>query len=399
MASPRSIGMTRGPGRARRRALAAVGLATAFAIGLTPGVGQAEPRPSIEQVQQHIDALNEQADRAVEAYAQARISLAAARRRAAISHGRVRREEAALTAVRRAMNSVAANAYRSGGTDALMSLVSTSTPQSFLDRASALDRIARDQAARLAATATARHRLAGVEAQAARDLVDQKAAEAAVGRQRATIEATLRSQKSLLANLQAEERARLARLQAERAAVARRVAAAARATRERQLAARSVDPSSDPSPTFYSGPASGRAGAAVAEAYNKLGSPYEWAAAGPSRFDCSGLTLWAWARGGVSLPHSAQAQYDSLRHVAQSELEPGDLVFFGSPIHHVGIYIGSGQMISAPHTGDVVKIQDSSRGDFAGAALTLTGRKRVRRRSRPAGCRRLRSRPVPSRSS
>jgi cell wall-associated NlpC family hydrolase len=78
--------------------------------------------------------------------------------------------------------------------------------------------------------------------------------------------------------------------------------------------------------------------------------------------------MWAWARGGVSLPHSAQAQYDVLRHVARSDAQPGDLVFFGSPIHHVGIYIGGGQMISAPHTGDVVKIQDAFRSDFVGAA-------------------------------
>jgi cell wall-associated NlpC family hydrolase len=242
-----------------------------------------------------------------------------------------------------------------------MSLVSTSTPQSFLDRASSLDRIARDQAARLAATATARHRLAVVEAQAARDLAAQKTQEAKVAHQKATIESTLAAQKRLLASLQAEERARLLRLQAERAAAARRAAEAARASRARVVRSQSFS-------VTYNGPASGRAGAAVAEAYNKLGSPYEWAAAGPDRFDCSGLTMWAWARGGVSLPHSSQAQYDSLRHVAQSDTQPGDLVFFGSPIHHVGIYIGGGQMISAPHTGDVVKIQDAFRSDFVGAA-------------------------------
>jgi len=356
VATPRTAGT--------RRALTVLGLAVALTAAATPGLGQAEPRPSIEQVQRRIDALNAQADQAVEAYAQARISLAAARRQAAVSRGRVQREERALLAVRRAMNSVAANAYRSGGTDALMSLVSTSTPQAFLDRASALDRIARDQAERLAATATARHRLAGVEAQAKRDLAEQRASEAAVAAQKATIERTLAAQRSLLAGLQAEERARLARLQAERLASARRAAALARATRDRQVAAE------DPTPDVagYTGPASGRASAAVAEAYNKLGSPYEWGAAGPSRFDCSGLTMWAWARGGVSLPHSSQAQYSSLRHVSQSDLQPGDLTFYGSPIHHVGIYIGGGRMISAPHTGDVVKIQDAFRSDYVGAA-------------------------------
>jgi cell wall-associated NlpC family hydrolase len=105
----------------------------------------------------------------------------------------------------------------------------------------------------------------------------------------------------------------------------------------------------------------------VAEAYDKLGSPYEWGAAGPSRFDCSGLTMWAWARGGVSLPHSSQAQWSATRRIARSDVQPGDLVFFGSPIHHVGIYIGGGSMISAPHSGDVVKIQDAFRSDSVGA--------------------------------
>jgi cell wall-associated NlpC family hydrolase len=133
----------------------------------------------------------------------------------------------------------------------------------------------------------------------------------------------------------------------------------ARASRARLLA--------DAFPS-YNGPATGRASAAVAEAYNKLGSPYEWGAEGPSRFDCSGLTMWAWARGGVSLPHSSQAQYDTLPHVAQSDIQPGDLTFYGSPIHHVGIYIGGGQMINAPHTGDVVRIADAFRSDYVGAA-------------------------------
>jgi cell wall-associated NlpC family hydrolase len=78
--------------------------------------------------------------------------------------------------------------------------------------------------------------------------------------------------------------------------------------------------------------------------------------------------MWAWARGGVSLPHSSQEQYAVTQRVSRDDVQPGDLVFFGSPIHHVGIYIGGGRMISAPHTGDVVKIQDAFRSDFAGAA-------------------------------
>jgi cell wall-associated NlpC family hydrolase len=342
--------------RARSRLLVATAVVVAAALGLPTTPGFADKRPSIAEVQRRVDALNVKADIAVENYEQARISLSAARRRSAVAQARVKRESAELSAVQRAMASVAASAYRNGGSDPMISLVGTSTPQTFLDQASALDRNARSQAERLAAVATARHRLLVVQADAERTLGEQKKAERAVAAQKASIEGTLREQRNLLEGLKAEERARLARLQAERAAAAKRAAALARASRHR---------SSD-FPT-YDGPASGRAGVAVSEAYAQMGKPYEWGAAGPSSFDCSGLTMWAWARGGVSLPHSSQQQYAVTQHVSREDVQPGDLVFFGSPIHHVGIYIGGGRMISAPHTGDYVKIQDAFRSDYVGA--------------------------------
>jgi len=97
------------------------------------------------------------------------------------------------------------------------------------------------------------------------------------------------------------------------------------------------------------------AGAAIAAAESALGVPYVWAGADMSGFDCSGLMMWAWARGGHSLPHSSYAQYAMTRHIALSQLLPGDLVFFDS-LGHVGLYIGDGMMIHAPHTGDVVRV-------------------------------------------
>ncbi len=100
--------------------------------------------------------------------------------------------------------------------------------------------------------------------------------------------------------------------------------------------------------------ASGGAAAAVAYAQAQLGKPYLWAGAGPSSFDCSGLTMRAWGAAGVSLPHSAAGQYANTAHVAIADLQPGDLVFFGSDIGHVGIYVGGGSMIHAPHSGAVV---------------------------------------------
>jgi cell wall-associated NlpC family hydrolase len=92
-------------------------------------------------------------------------------------------------------------------------------------------------------------------------------------------------------------------------------------------------------------------------AQSQLGVPYVWGASSPGRgFDCSGLILWAYNQIGVSLPHSSRAMRAMTQRISFDQAQPGDLVFYGSPVHHVGLYIGSGQMVHAPHSGDVVKV-------------------------------------------
>ncbi|WP_366139812.1 C40 family peptidase [uncultured Modestobacter sp.] len=95
---------------------------------------------------------------------------------------------------------------------------------------------------------------------------------------------------------------------------------------------------------------------AVDTALAQQGKPYVWAGAGPNSYDCSGLTQYAFAAAGVSLPHSSRMQSTMGTPVARADLQPGDLVFFYDPVGHVGIYIGNGQMVHAPTSGDVVKI-------------------------------------------
>jgi cell wall-associated NlpC family hydrolase len=97
------------------------------------------------------------------------------------------------------------------------------------------------------------------------------------------------------------------------------------------------------------------ASAAVNYARAQLGKPYRWGGAGPDSFDCSGLTMMAWKAGGVGLPHSSQAQYSGTTRIPLSSVQPGDLIFYYSDIHHVAIYEGGGTIITAPRTGDVVK--------------------------------------------
>jgi cell wall-associated NlpC family hydrolase len=88
-----------------------------------------------------------------------------------------------------------------------------------------------------------------------------------------------------------------------------------------------------------------------------LGIRYRWGASSPGvAFDCSGLTQWAWAKAGVSIPRVSRSQYSGLSRVPVSQVQPGDLLFSQTSFFHVGIYLGNGQMIHAPRTGDVVKI-------------------------------------------
>jgi cell wall-associated NlpC family hydrolase len=105
---------------------------------------------------------------------------------------------------------------------------------------------------------------------------------------------------------------------------------------------------------------------ALSFARAQLGKPYQWGAAGPDSYDCSGLTMRAWQAAGVSLPHFAAAQYAAVAHIVTADLQPGDLVFFGTDIHHVGIYAGGGQMIDAPFTGAVVRYDSIFWGDLLG---------------------------------
>ncbi|MDX6287960.1 MAG: peptidoglycan DL-endopeptidase CwlO [Frankiales bacterium] len=334
MATPRSF----------KHALFVIVAAGVTAVGLFPASStKAEPSKSLAEVQREVDALNAKLDGAIENYNQARIQLSAASRRTAAAERLVAKEQKAVEAKRKSMSRVAIAAYRSGGANTILTLVTTKDPQSFLDRASSLDQISGNQADALTALRTAQVRLQQVQAVADQELSKQQAVAKQLKAQKDGIEATLAQQSRLLSGLKADERARLAAAAAARSRAAR----AQHAT--------------------YNGPASGAAAVAVRFAYNQLGKPYSWGASGPGSYDCSGLTMASWGAAGVSLPHSSSAQYGSGRHVSRSELKPGDLVFYGNPIHHVGIYIGNGNYIHAPHSGDVVSIDPAFRDDYAGA--------------------------------
>jgi cell wall-associated NlpC family hydrolase len=116
-------------------------------------------------------------------------------------------------------------------------------------------------------------------------------------------------------------------------------------------------------PVEYTG---GPGAKAAQVACNQIGKNYVWAAEGPNTFDCSGLTLYAWKQAGHTLRHYTKWQYQDTKRVSRADLKPGDLVFFYSDLHHVGIYVGGGWMVHAPTSGDKVRMKKIDSGPIAG---------------------------------
>ncbi|HWH30521.1 MAG TPA: NlpC/P60 family protein [Mycobacteriales bacterium] len=347
LTTPRHAARHARPGllpRAGAAGLAAL-TATATAWALLPATAAAEP--SAAELERRVQALDVRASTAVEDFRQAEQQVQEAERRAAAAKARAAAEQARLHVARREVAGVAAAAYRRGGNDQIVAVLTESGPQDFLDRAAALDRIGRSQAEVMSHLETAVSRARSEQAAAQAHLDALRTAQRELDERRRQVERARAAQQQLLAGLEAQERRRV---EAARDA-------APRASRSRDTG---------PTPT-YDGPASGRARVAVEEAHRQLGKPYRYGGDGPDSFDCSGLTSWVWRAAGVSLPRTSRDQYAQGRKVARADIQPGDLVYFGDPIHHVGIYIGDGQMISAPQSGDRVKIQSAFRSDFVGA--------------------------------
>jgi peptidoglycan DL-endopeptidase CwlO len=187
-----------------------------------------------------------------------------------------------------------------------------------------------------------------------RTLVSERAAE------RSRIQVRLSSERQLYSSVRSQLQQMISRQQASQVAAAQRARVAAKVQAASPTGSFGVgDPTAGSVPSgHYSG--------VVGIAMQYLGVPYVWGGASPSGFDCSGLVMYVFAQVGVSLPHYTVAQYNypNAVSVPRNELQPGDLVFFAG-LGHVGIYVGNGQFIHAPHTGDVVRIDSLNSGWYS----------------------------------
>lgn len=313
------------------------------AIALVPSTGSADPNVSIEEVQQRVDALYHQGEEATERAHDITLQVQAAQRSLARLRADIAKQEREFEGLREVLADAAAEMYATGGIDPSMQMMLSSDPDDFLQQAQSLDQVLRSQDADLRRAQVAQLELAQDKARADQELAKLRDLQAQAQKERDAAQAKLVEAEQLLSRLKAEERERLA------AIAERRAADAAAATRSQSSPSPSTT-SSAPAPTSSG---SGRGSTAVAYASAQVGKPYVFGASGPDAFDCSGLTSAAWAQAGVSLPHSAAAQYGVTSRVDAGSLQPGDLLFFYSGISHVGMYVGGGMMVHAsnPSTG------------------------------------------------
>jgi len=290
----------------------------------------------------------------------------------AAQHDAVATAQRTLDASQALVDGIAAGAYESGGVSGMQTVLFSNDPQRAMQGADILQRIAADRGRVLAEATAARNNLAQAQTSATQAVAGVQALQASLTTQQHAIDALVGTQQAAVnAAEQAAAAHAAAAAQAGRAAtrVALAIAPKAASKAAVRAPARTAMPAAVTPVAVLPVGLDARAAAAVQYAYAQLGKPYRYGASGATTFDCSGLTMRAWAAAGVALGHNAAGQYSSTRHVSRDALQPGDLVYFGHPIHHVGVYVGGGKFIEAPYTGARIRISElSSRHDFAGAS-------------------------------
>jgi cell wall-associated NlpC family hydrolase len=346
----RVVSLRRPGSRSRRSLLRGLPVVLAALLALTLGVAPAAAQPrdaagaaaELEKAQREAEALTEQWHEARDELQARETELETLRAavepaRAAVEAARTNEDE-----YRDQVDAVLMTTFESGRLDQFNALLASRSPQDYLDQMSALETLYAEHKTMLdellvrvedTARAQADADAAAERAQLAADEADRAAAE--IEERKREAEIRIDEAERLLERLTPRERA-------ERAG---------------------------PDVAAPSGPVTGSGvGVRALEiAATQLGKPYRWGADGPDSYDCSGLTSWAFRQAGVTLPRSSRQQAQVGSAVSWDAMRPGDLVFYYSPVSHVGIYAGEGKMINAPQTGDVVRYQTVSSSAFSGA--------------------------------
>jgi cell wall-associated NlpC family hydrolase len=332
----------------RRRSLAlavSVGLALSGLVAL-PSEGAPRPSARLLEVQARVIDLQNQAASAAEGAQEAKVRLAQLNQTLAGVQEKAAKQRSELEEIRKSLGSIAMDQYKSSGLGQSLQLLFSADPQGYLASAGDLDSLTRRRSVELrryeAATQKLRQTTMLVSDKAKLVRATQQKLEA----QARAANAKLAEAEKILKSLKASERKAL--LAAQRRAEANDLASS-------RAAAKSLKNTS------------GRAGVAIRYAFAQIGDRYVFGAAGMQTWDCSGLTMRAFAAAGVSLPHSSRAQFRYGKKIPRSQLRPGDLVFFKRPISHVGIYIGNGKMVHAPRPGSRVKVAPINQMRYVGA--------------------------------
>ena len=316
------------------RKLFPLALAAASIFGL---LAPASAAPTIAQIQRQVNDLRDEAASKYEAANAVKYQISKLQSQLNTLKQGEAAANAKATALQTEISKLAIENYKSGGLGNGLELMLSRDPAKYLSDASMLDVLAQRYSTKLRQLKTYKQGLQSSQLVVADRTAQLQAAQKNLEKQVAAANAALAKATKLLSSLKAEERAKLAAADdAEQAKIL---------ADSKRLAA------------LYAG-GSTRGAIALRFALNQLGDIYVWGGAGPTRWDCSGLTMRAFGAAGVSLPHSAAVQYNYGKSIPRAALAPGDLVFFGRPISHVAIYMGKGKMVQAPRPGKRVEVAD-----------------------------------------
>jgi peptidoglycan DL-endopeptidase CwlO len=299
----------------------------AVAVAVVAPAAAANADPSAQDIQRQIDQSNIAFEKIVEQFNGVNEQLKATQAAADDLNTKMAPLQSSMDAAYANVGQIAVRAYKGGGVSPMAALLADGSTTGLIDELTALDHLARAQQSDISNFTRAKSQYDDQRKKLDDLLTQQRADQKNLADQKAKIESDL---------------AKLTDLQR-------------RAPQSTGTPSSSGGGTSSKQPTGPPPSVSGAAGVAVRFAYGALGTPYVYAAAGRGGYDCSGLTMAAWAAAGKSLPHNAAMQWNAVAHISRAALAPGDLVFYYG-LGHVGIYVGNNQVIHAPHPGTTVQL-------------------------------------------